>query len=205
MLTLRSYNFDYGGAKVGAYVTLVNNLKARGVKITQLGSQSHLIVGSTPSATSLASVFSTLTATGVDVAITELDIRMTLPVTDALLAQQKKDYNGVILACLRTPKCIGITIWSYSDYYSWVPSTFSGQVSPLKLLFLHSDAFYRELLSRGMNSCNPSLLSTESQRLSKPGLSRRRTSLIALLIFIFATVSTLNRQFERFLCQTAGF
>ena len=54
---------------------------------------------------------------------------MTLPVTDALLAQQKKDYNGVILACLQTPKCVGITIWAYSDYYSWVPSTFSGQAS----------------------------------------------------------------------------
>ena len=109
----------------------MNNLKSRGVKITQLGSQSHLIVGSTPSASSLASVFATLTATGVDVAITELDIRMTLPVTDALLAQQKKDYNSVVLACVQTTKCIGVTIWAYSDYYSWIPSVFSGQGAAL--------------------------------------------------------------------------
>jgi GH35 family endo-1,4-beta-xylanase len=99
------------------------------VKITQVGSQSHLIAGSTPSASSLASVFSSLVATGVDVAITELDIRMTLPATAALLAQQKKDYNAVILACMQTPRCVGVTIWAYSDFYSWIPGVFPGWVS----------------------------------------------------------------------------
>ena len=49
------------------------------------------------------------------VAITELDIRMTLPATDALLAQQKTDYETVIKACNAVPKCIGVTIWDYTD------------------------------------------------------------------------------------------
>lgn len=111
-----------------AYVTLITNLKARGVKVTQMGSQSHLIVGSTPSASSLAAIYNQIIATDVDVAITELDIRMTLPETDALLAQQRIDYNNVIRACYLVTRCIGMTIWAYSDYYSWVPSTFSGQV-----------------------------------------------------------------------------
>ncbi|KIM21207.1 glycoside hydrolase family 10 protein [Serendipita vermifera MAFF 305830] len=127
-LAANDYNLDYGGAKMQAYVTLVNTLKSRGVKITQIGSQSHLIVGSTPSQNSLANVFATLAATGVEVAVTELDIRMTLPVTDALLAQQKKDYYNVVAACVQTSGCIGVTIWAYSDYYSWIPSVFSGQV-----------------------------------------------------------------------------
>ncbi|PVF98114.1 hypothetical protein CPB86DRAFT_814986 [Serendipita vermifera] len=130
-LAANEYNLDYGGAKPAAYITLVNNLKSRGVKITQIGSQSHLIVGSVPSASSLTSTFTSITATGVDLAVTELDIRMTLPVTDALLAQQKKDYNKVILACMNTPRCIGMTIWGYSDYYSWIPSVFSGQGAAL--------------------------------------------------------------------------
>ena len=51
----------------------------------------------------------------VQVAITELDIRMTLPATDALLAQQKTDYETVIKACNAVPKCIGVTIWDYTD------------------------------------------------------------------------------------------
>ena len=53
--------------------------------------------------------------TSAQVAITELDIRMTLPATDALLAQQKTDYETVIKACNAVPKCIGVTIWDYTD------------------------------------------------------------------------------------------
>ena len=48
-------------------------------------------------------------------AITELDIRMTLPETDALLEQQKTDYQTVISACNAVPGCIGVTIWDYTD------------------------------------------------------------------------------------------
>lgn len=50
-------------------------------------------------------------ALGVEVAITELDIRMTLPVTDALLVQQNKDYQTVIAACKVVAGCVGVTIW----------------------------------------------------------------------------------------------
>ena len=71
------------------------------------------------------------TALGVDVAITELDIRMTLPSTAALLAQQSTDYQTTVNACLQTARCVGITIWDYTDKYSWVPSTFSGQGAAL--------------------------------------------------------------------------
>lgn len=130
-LAANDYNLDYGGSKVTAYVNLVNRLKSRGVKITQIGSQSHLIVGSMPSYSTLVSNYNAFVATGVDVAITELDIRMTLPVTDALLAQQRKDYNTIIRACMAVPRCIGMTVWAYSDYYSWIPSVFSGEGAAL--------------------------------------------------------------------------
>ena len=70
---------------------------------------------------------STFAATGVEVAITELDIRMTLPSTPALLQQQKTDYTNVINACMGVDACVGITIWDWTDKYSWVPSTFPGQ------------------------------------------------------------------------------
>ena len=40
---------------------------------------------------------------------------MTLPATDALLAQQKTDYMNVIAACNAVKGCIGITIWDYTD------------------------------------------------------------------------------------------
>jgi endo-1,4-beta-xylanase len=51
------------------------------------------------------------TALGVEVALTELDIRMTLPSTDAKLAQQSTDYQNTVSACLSVTGCMGITIW----------------------------------------------------------------------------------------------
>lgn len=42
------------------------------------------------------------TALGVDVAITELDIRLNLPSTDALLSQQSTDYASTVEACVET-------------------------------------------------------------------------------------------------------
>ena len=50
-----------------------------------------------------------------DVAITELDIRMTLPANDTLLAQQKTDYQTVISACEAVEGCIGMTLWDFTD------------------------------------------------------------------------------------------
>ncbi len=55
-------------------------------------------------------------ALGLEVAITELDIRFTaLPPTPAGLAQQKADYETVVAACNAVPKCVGVTLWDFTD------------------------------------------------------------------------------------------
>lgn len=125
-LAANDYNLDNNNSKIAAYIALVKRLKARGVKITQVGSQAHLISGQTPSFTFMVSALNALVATGVDVAITELDIRIQLPITSAKLDQQKKDYNTAVRACMAVPRCVGVTIAGYSDKYSWVPGTFPG-------------------------------------------------------------------------------
>ncbi|KAG8912439.1 hypothetical protein FRC02_005994 [Tulasnella sp. 418] len=56
---------------------------------------------------------------------------MTLPATDALLAQQAKDYVTVVNACLGNSLCVGVQTWDTSDDYSWIPSVFSGQGAAL--------------------------------------------------------------------------
>ena len=81
-----------------------------------IGLQDHLVVGEVPS--TIQANMERFTALGVEVAITELDIRMTLPETPALLEQQKRDYQTVISACNAVPGCIGITIWDYTDRVS---------------------------------------------------------------------------------------
>ncbi|KJA14508.1 glycoside hydrolase family 10 protein [Hypholoma sublateritium FD-334 SS-4] len=124
-LYINDYNIEGTGAKSTAMVNLVKSLQAAGVPIDGVGIQGHLIVGEVPS--TLIANMEQFTALGIEVAITELDIRMTLPATPALYAQQKQDYETVISACNSVPGCIGVTIWDYTDKYSWVPSTFSGQ------------------------------------------------------------------------------
>jgi endo-1,4-beta-xylanase len=65
-------------------------------------------------------------ALGLDVAITELDIRMQLPSDAQKLAQQAKDYAAVAKACQAVSRCVGITFWGISDKHSWVPGFFPG-------------------------------------------------------------------------------
>lgn len=92
---------------------LVQSLKARGIPIDGIGIQAHLISGAVPS--TIQQNIEQFVSLGVEVALTELDIRMTLPVTDDKLQQQKNDYQNVIAACKAVPKCIGITVWDYTD------------------------------------------------------------------------------------------
>ena len=63
--------------------------------------------------------------------ITELDIRLTLPITAEKLEQQKKDYGSVVAACKAVQGCVGVTIWDFTDKWSWIPSVFSGQGAAL--------------------------------------------------------------------------
>jgi endo-1,4-beta-xylanase len=126
-LYYNDYNVEYSGAKSTAALNLVKKLKARGIKIDGVGLQAHFIVGSTPGLSAQTANLETFTAEGVEVAYTELDVRFTsLPPTDAGLTQQKTDYYNTVAACVAAG-CVGVTIWDYTDKYSWIPSTFSGQ------------------------------------------------------------------------------
>nr|AEK97221.1 XynC [Phanerodontia chrysosporium] len=125
-LYINEYNIEFAGAKATSLLNLVKSLKAADVPLDGIGFQCHFIVGEF-SGPGLQTQLSTFAAQGVEVAITELDIRMTLPSTPALLAQQQTDYNSVITACMNVESCIGVTVWDWTDKYSWVPNTFSGQ------------------------------------------------------------------------------
>ncbi|OQE43023.1 hypothetical protein PENCOP_c003G06500 [Penicillium coprophilum] len=126
-LYYNDYNIESPGAKSTGAQRIVKLVQQYGAKIDGVGLQAHFIVGSTPSQSAQTSNLAAITALGVEVAYTELDIRMTLPSTSALLAQQSTDYQNTVAACMANTKCVGITIWDYTDKYSWVPSTFAGQ------------------------------------------------------------------------------
>lgn len=124
------YYNDFGienpGVKTTAALNIVKTLKAAGTKIDGVGFQSHFIVGSTPTKATQVANLQSFTALGVEVALTELDIRMKTPSTTAQLTQQSTDYQTTVSACLVVTGCVGITVWDFDDNFSWVPSTFSG-------------------------------------------------------------------------------
>ncbi|OGE49534.1 hypothetical protein PENARI_c021G07087 [Penicillium arizonense] len=126
-LYYNDYNIESPGSKSTGAQKIVKLVQSYGAKIDGVGLQAHFIVGSTPSKSAQTTNLAAFTALGVEVAYTELDIRMTLPSTAALLAQQSTDYQDTVAACVANAKCVGVTIWDYTDKYSWVPSTFSGQ------------------------------------------------------------------------------
>jgi len=65
-------------------------------------------------------------ALGLDVAITELDVRMPEPVTTEQLRRQASLYAQVVDACLTVPRCVSVTVWGFTDAYSWVPARYPG-------------------------------------------------------------------------------
>lgn len=123
-LYINDYNIEGTGNKSTALQNLIKELKVADVPIDGVGFQCHFEVGGVP--TTLVENFRAFEALGLEFAITELDIRMLLPETDALLEQQKTDYQTVVEACLAVPACVGVTVWDFTDKYSWVPGTFAG-------------------------------------------------------------------------------
>jgi GH35 family endo-1,4-beta-xylanase len=108
----------------------VKSLKAQGVPIDGVGFQGHLAV-QYGFPTNMQQSLRRFADLGVDVAITELDVRMQTPSDATKEATQVTYYTNVVKACMAVTRCVGITIWDFTDKYSWVPSTFPGQDFPL--------------------------------------------------------------------------
>lgn len=106
---------------------MISDLKDAGVQVDGVGFQAHFVVGETPDTDTQVANMGAFVDLGVEVAITELDIRMDLPANDDLLAQQSDDYASTVAACIQTDGCVGVTVWDFDDEFSWVPSTFEGQ------------------------------------------------------------------------------
>ena len=131
---IKLYYNDYGlespGEKTTAAYNLVKELQARHIQIDGVGLESHFEVGGTPNISSQVEAKKGFLDLGIDVAITELDVRFVAApyYTAAGEAQQAQDYYDSVASCMEVgPRCIGITVWDFDDAYSWVPSAFAGQ------------------------------------------------------------------------------
>jgi endo-1,4-beta-xylanase len=125
-LCINDYNVEGINAKSTAMYNLVQSLRAQNVPVDCVGFQGHLAVqfGFPGQVQQNLQRFADL---GVQVRITELDIRIPLPADAAEITTQNTYYTNMINACNNVTACAGVTIWGFTDQYSWVPDTFQGQ------------------------------------------------------------------------------
>jgi endo-1,4-beta-xylanase len=124
-LYLNDYGAEWTNAKSDAIFALVRDLRAQGVPVDGVGFQTHALL--TSELTGLTGTLARFTGLGVDVAITELDVRVPLPVDPTKLATQALVYGLAVSACLAVPHCVSVTTWGFTDAHSWIPASFPGQ------------------------------------------------------------------------------
>jgi endo-1,4-beta-xylanase len=124
-LYLNDFGIEGENAKSNAMFSLAQSLLAQGVPLNGIGFESHFILGQVPS--DMQANMQRFANLGLDVAVTELDDRITLPATSANLTQQATDFSNVVKDCLGVSRCVGVTQWAVGDADSWVPGMFSGQ------------------------------------------------------------------------------
>lgn len=121
------YN-DNGGEELNrksdAIYAMLKDLKQRGVPIDGVGLQMHIFQLKIDPAAVAANI-ARLTALGLQVHITELDIELPLDnsqVHPEDMGRQAEIYRAVVRACVQNPGCTAIQTWGFTDKYSWIGS-----------------------------------------------------------------------------------
>ncbi|KAG9047074.1 hypothetical protein FS837_003111 [Tulasnella sp. UAMH 9824] len=124
-LYINDYNVEGVNAKSTAHYNLIKSLQKKHVPIHGFGIQGHLVVAQLP--TDISQNVARFAKLGLEVAFTELDIRMDLPNNAKNSTLQANDYKTVVNACTAHAACVGITVWGTSDDVSWIPDVFPTQ------------------------------------------------------------------------------
>lgn len=125
-LFINDVDIERRNARSDAEYALARSLKAEGVPIDGVGFQAHLDLRR-PFPDDLAANLERFTDLGLEVSITELDVRMELPATPEKLARQADYYAKAAAACRSNAHCTGVTVWGFTDATSWVPRWFPGE------------------------------------------------------------------------------
>jgi endo-1,4-beta-xylanase len=125
-LYVNDYNIAGINSKSDALYSMVKALKAQGVPIDGIGIQGHLSTQYGFPA-GIADNIARFADLGLEVTITEADVRMKLPATPFQQTTQADYYRQLFAACAGNKACVGVTVWGFDDKYSWIPATFSGE------------------------------------------------------------------------------
>ncbi|CAG2181543.1 unnamed protein product, partial [Oppiella nova] len=116
-LYINDYSIEGLNKKSDALYELVKGLKAKGVPIHGVGMQAHFKEGGVPA--TLQENIQRFSDLGVDVAITELQVRYLMPASAEKIAKQAQDYSHAFSTCENVDRCVGVTVWGFTDKYSF--------------------------------------------------------------------------------------
>ena len=134
VLILNDFNADYLGQNAHKVNNLYNytvKLLQKGVPVDGIGLQFHLTVGiDDPTVDDIVNNFIRYQKLGLGVYITELDIKIMEPVTQEKLMEQARLYSVIMKAVLESDACNDITVWGYTDRYTWIHNWAPGFNAP---------------------------------------------------------------------------
>jgi endo-1,4-beta-xylanase len=125
------YNDNAGeglNAKSQGIYALVQGLQQTGVPVDGVGMQMHTSLDKAPPASELTANMQRLAKLGLEIHITEMDVRLQYSTSDneTKLAEQADLYREVLSVCLSVPNCRAFLTWGLTDRYSWIPG-FTGK------------------------------------------------------------------------------
>ena len=126
ILFYNDYNTEGINPKSDAAYKLIKELRSEGVPVQGFGVQGHLSTDyGLPN--DMQANFHRFAKLGLKTAVTEADVRITLPASAAEVQAQDNGYSYMLQSCLLERSCISFTVWGFTDKYSWIPGVFSGE------------------------------------------------------------------------------
>ena len=117
-LYYNDYDIESAYPKADAVYQMVAGLKSRGVPIDGVGMQMHTRnTDEDPPIPEFIANVERLLALGLEVVISEMDVRLCAGGTNA---QQARRYHDIVAACVARPGCGDVTIWGITDQYSFL-------------------------------------------------------------------------------------
>jgi endo-1,4-beta-xylanase len=113
-LFYNDYNADGVNQKSTFIYDMVKSMIQRGIPIHGVGLQMHLDTNSYPKEDDLRANIKRFGDLGLDVHITEMDIRY-----NGNYQKQAEIYHSVLKVCLEEPACKNFQVWGVIDRYSW--------------------------------------------------------------------------------------
>ncbi len=126
LLFYNDFNAEGAGPKSDGVYGLVADLVQNGVPIHGVGFEMHTTIDWNVDPTIMAANMERLEALGLEVHITEMDVRIPSPVEPAALERQAEIYRTVMRACLEAANCTTFIMWGVSDAHSWIPWVYPG-------------------------------------------------------------------------------